>query len=89
MIDKLIEIAKANGAQTSFNGWVLNMTDDQSRAAIEQVCAPLVEDAKNLLDIIGDWKKKLGAVMDRDELIMVAVAADNLENIRSLIGGKE
>lgn len=61
MNDKLIEIAKANGADlvepyTSVMSKreMLTMTPDQLRSTIGQVCAPLVRyaEALELLDVI-------------------------------------
>lgn len=42
-MDKLIEIAKANGAKSFEFSKNIHMTHGQLRATIEQVCSPLVE----------------------------------------------
>lgn len=84
MTDKLIEIAKANGAVNG-NDWDGHWTDssslifeseDQLRATVEQVCAPLVEYAKK--------EAQLDAMMGVE-----GNAASALKAYRTLIGDKE
>lgn len=75
-MDKLIEIAKANGGKRwkkELNEWtkdhvyINHLTDDQLHATIEQVCAPLVELIKNqalvesFMGIEGKAKETLAA----------------------------
>lgn len=60
------------------------ITHEQLRATVEKAYQTIQGDMQNLLDIIAEWKR-LGAIMDRDELIMVSFAADNLDKYRKLI----
>lgn len=81
-MNKLIEIAKANGAEkhVTFNkngihetGKIL-FTTDQLRATVEQVCAPLVEALNRAID---------------DDPAYILVCCQAVENYRTLIGDKE
>lgn len=85
-MNKLIEIAKANGADlvepyTSVMSKreMLTMNPDQLRATVEQVCAPLVAALNNYRE---SEMNGLGAVFNTP-------AKESLEYYRTLIGDKE
>lgn len=79
-MNKLIEIAKANGADFSMlimpsgNTRYIEFTEDQLRATIEQVCAPLVEALNRAID---------------DDPAYILVCCQAVENYRTLMGDKE
>lgn len=94
-MNKLIEIAKANGAESHviFNkngihetGKIL-LTPDQLRATVEQVCAPLVEAMKNapIVSMFDDAEKFVTEYEKWRDAVKIPVV---IKHERALIGDK-
>ena len=80
-MNKLIEIAKANGAEPlicEIKGEGVFITPDQLRATVEQVCAPLVEALKSIR--AEAYNKDDGDYFEKADLALM--------NHRALIGDK-
>lgn len=91
MIDKLIEIAKANGAHVNktfaVGPYHVHMTEDQLRATVAQVCAPMVEALKNapIVSMFDDAEKFVTEYEKWRDAVKIPVV---IKHERAIIGDK-